>query len=66
MCAVFSLQAFAQDKTWRPVTPAELQLKAAVAEPEADAEAIFWDVWIDDTDIDDLSMRHYVRLKVFT
>ena len=65
-CALFSFATLAQDKAWRPVAQAELDQKAAVAEPGADAEAIFWDTWIDDSDIDDLSMRHYVRVKVFT
>jgi len=65
-CALFTVSTLAQDKTWRPVAQAELDQKAAVAEPGADAEAIFWDTWIDDSDIDDLSMRHYVRVKVFT
>src|SRR5689334_16314497 len=29
---------------WRPVDPADLALKSAVVEPNADAEAIFWDI----------------------
>ncbi len=56
----------AQDKDWRPVTPEELQMKAGKVEPDADAEAIFWEVRIDDSSSDDLSRQHYVRVKVLT
>lgn len=58
--------ASAQDKDWRPVTPEELQMKAGRVEPDADAEAIFWEVRIDDSSSDDLSRQHYVRVKVLT
>src|ERR1043166_3557784 len=34
----------AGSEEWRPVDPAGLALKAAVVEPNADAEAIFWDI----------------------
>lgn len=56
----------AQDKEWRPVSPAELAAKTPVVEPDADAEAIFWEVRIDDSSSEDLSLRHYVRVKIFT
>ncbi len=62
----FSFSAFAQDKDWRPVSPEELSAKAPVVESDADAEAIFWEIRIDDSSSDELSMRHYVRVKVFT
>src|SRR4051812_32874587 len=55
----------AQDKEWRPVTPAEIAAKAQV-EPDADAEAIFWEVRVDDSSADELALRHYVRVKIFT
>ena len=58
--------ASAQDKDWRPVTPEELQMKTGKVEPDADAEAIFWEVRIDDSSSDDLSRQHYVRVKVLT
>ncbi len=64
--AVCSLTVFAQDKEWRQVTPAELQMKTPQVEPDADAEAIFWEVRLDDSDSTDLSLRHYVRVKIFT
>ncbi len=51
---------------WRPVTPAELQMKVPVVEPDADAEAIFWEVRLDDKKSNKLSYEHYVRIKIFT
>jgi hypothetical protein len=51
---------------WRPVDAADLALKAAVVEPNADAEAIFWDIRIDDGGYNDLVLSHYVRIKIFT
>ena len=51
---------------WQPVDPADVALKAAVVEPNADAEAIFWDIRIDDGGLTDLVLNHYVRIKIFT
>lgn len=51
---------------WRPITPAELQMKTPKVEADADAEAIFWEIRIDDSRSDELSMVHYVRVKIFT
>jgi hypothetical protein len=51
---------------WRPVEAADVALKAAVVEPNANAEAIFWDIRIDDGGQDDLVLNHYVRIKIFT
>jgi len=54
---------------WRPVTPAELAQKTPRVDPAADAEAIFWDVRLEDhLDGPDLSMtmNHYIRIKIFT
>jgi hypothetical protein len=63
---VCSPGAFAQDKNWREISPAELQAKAPRVEPDADAEAIFWEVRIDDSADSELAMKHYVRVKIFT
>jgi hypothetical protein len=51
---------------WRPITPAELQMNAPTVEPDADAEAIFWEVRLDDKKSNKLSYEHYVRVKIFT
>ncbi|MBK8465521.1 MAG: DUF3857 and transglutaminase domain-containing protein [Chloracidobacterium sp.] len=56
----------AQDKDWRPVSQEELSSQKSSIEPDADAEAIFWEVRIDDSDSIDLSRKHYVRIKIYT
>src|SRR2546429_4990112 len=50
---------------WRPVTPEDLAMKTPVVEKGADAEAIFWEIKIDD-DQQGLILTHYVRIKIFT
>lgn len=54
----------AGDDDWRPVTPAELQMKTGKVESDANAEAIFWEVRVDDAS-QDLIMKHYIRVKIF-
>ncbi|MGH9949347.1 MAG: DUF3857 and transglutaminase domain-containing protein, partial [Pyrinomonadaceae bacterium] len=70
ICLLFALSAvfgcFAQDKDWRPVTAEELAAKTPVVEPDADAEAIFWEVRVDDSSTSQLTLKHYVRVKIFT
>ncbi|CAN5734013.1 hypothetical protein BH20ACI4_BH20ACI4_07740 [soil metagenome] len=51
---------------WRNITPAELQMKTPQVEADADAEAIFWEVKLDDKKSSRLSYSHYVRVKIFT
>ena len=51
---------------WRPVDPSELALKKPIVEADADAEAIFWDIRIDDHGGSDLVLSHYIRIKIFT
>jgi len=62
---VFSQTAFAGGDEWRAVSPAELAMKTAKVDADADAEAIFWEVRVDDTS-QDLVMKHYIRVKIFT
>lgn len=50
---------------WRPIERAELALKTPVVEKDADAEAIFWEVHINDA-VAGLVLSHYIRIKVFT
>lgn len=52
-------------ENWKPVDPAELALKTPTVEKEADAEAIFWEVRVDDSQAYELSLKNYVRIKVF-
>jgi len=51
---------------WKPIDPAHLALKNATVEKDADAEALFWEVRIDDNPEGDLIFNHYIRVKVFT
>ena len=54
------------DITWRPVTPAEIQMTTPKVEADADAEAIFWEVKLDDKKLNSVYYEHYVRVKIFT
>ncbi len=54
---------------WRPVDPSELMQKTPRVDPGADAEAIFWDIRLEDRlDGGDfsLAMNHYIRIRIFT
>jgi Domain of Unknown Function with PDB structure (DUF3857) len=60
----FSTSVFAFDD-WKPVTQEELAQKTSKVEADADAEAIFWEVKVDDSGRG-LTISNYVRVKVFT
>lgn len=47
--------------SWRPIGPADLALKAPVVEKDADAEALFWEVRLNDDPNGDLIFNHYVE-----
>src|SRR5215210_3940161 len=68
VCLTLGLAApsLAAGDEWKPVDPAELALKAPVVEKDADAEALFWEVRIDDGAVGELIFTHYLRVKVFT
>ena len=68
LCALLLISgvALGQDKDWREITPADLQLKTPKVEPDADAEVLFWEVRVDDTNPDSMVMKHYKRVKIFT
>ncbi|MBL8150218.1 MAG: DUF3857 domain-containing protein [Blastocatellia bacterium] len=64
---LFTTEAFATD--WRPIDPAHLALKAPVVEKDADAEAIFWEIKVQDEldgDTPRTVLQNYIRIKVFT
>jgi len=69
LCAIIISSNPAVADNWRPVDPSELAQKTAKVEPGADAEAIFWDVKIEDSihgqDFQ-LTLNHYIRIKIFT
>lgn len=62
---LFINQSILAAEDWRPITPQELAQKTPSVEPNADAEAIFWEVRVDDGS-EDLALKHYVRVKIFT
>lgn len=55
---------------WKPVDPADLALKAPRVDPGADAEALFWEMWIADAATNNqypyTTYTHYLRIKIFT
>ena len=54
---------------WRPIDPAHLAMRAPIVEPNADAEAIFWEVHVEDElqgGTPRTVLRHYIRIKIFT
>ncbi len=59
-----SVFAFGDD--WKPITPSELALKTPVVDKDADAEAVFWEVRVDDSSTEGLVFNNYIRLKIFT
>src|ERR1044071_9461635 len=65
LCLVLPAAAFAGDD-WKPVNPADLALKTPVVDKDADAEAISWEVRIDDSQPNEVSLNHYLRVKIFT
>jgi hypothetical protein len=61
--------AQAQVQAWKPIDPAHVALKAPVVDKDADAEAIFWEVYYKDEwdgSVPRKVFSHYVRIKVFT
>src|SRR6266404_7103384 len=65
VCLSISAATALAGDDWKPLDPAHLALKTPVVEKDADAEAIFWEVRINDAG-EDLVFSHYIRIKVFT
>lgn len=66
LCLALLLPVIVPADEWRPIDPAEMALKAPVVEKDADAEAIFWEVRVDDSQLDQIAFNHHLRIKVFT
>jgi hypothetical protein len=66
LCACLALFSITYTQDWRPVTPQELAMKTPQVEPDADAEVIFWEVRVDDSNSESMVMKHYIRVKIFT
>jgi len=64
MCAF--LPALAGGDEWRQIDPADLSSRISTVEKDADAEALFWEVRIDDSQPEELVLKNYIRIKVFT
>ncbi|MCU0239212.1 MAG: hypothetical protein MUC29_07200, partial [Pyrinomonadaceae bacterium] len=62
----FALNIFSQDIVWKPISAEELAMKTPKVEADADAEAIFWEVRLDNKKGGKLKFEHYVRVKIFT
>jgi hypothetical protein len=72
-CALFLaialVPALARSEDWTPATPDELTLKTSTVEAGADAEALLWEISVDDAPEGDPSstvLDHYLRVKIFT
>ncbi len=63
---LFSASAVVAQVQWRAVSQAELEMKTPKVEADADAEAIFWEVRLDDEKRKKMFYSHYVRVKIFT
>jgi hypothetical protein len=63
-----SILVLAQD--WKPLDPAHTALKVPTIDKDADAEALFWEVRVQDEPDSygaiQRNLYHYVRLKIFT
>ena len=60
---------FADKEEWKPVDPAQLMMKSPVVEKDADAEALFWEIKVED-EVEGSTPRtvlsNYIRIKIFT
>src|SRR4051812_25293728 len=65
LCLIALSTRPARGQDWKPIDPADLALKAPVVDKDADAEAIFWEVRVDDGNPYELSLKNYIRIKVF-
>lgn len=64
--ASFPAPTHAAGDDWKVIDPEQLSLKSSTVEKDADAEALFWEVRIDDNPDGNLIFNHYIRVKVFT
>ncbi|HSR50519.1 MAG TPA: DUF3857 and transglutaminase domain-containing protein [Acidobacteriota bacterium] len=67
LCLALSPAVEAAD--WKPVDPADLRAEQPSVEAGADAEALFWEVRVQDEvsgQVPKSHLDHYLRLKIFT
>jgi hypothetical protein len=65
LCLLTAAAPLPAGDDWKPVDPAHFAMKTPMVEKDADAEAIFWEVRVNDEDLDTV-LTHYIRIKVFT
>lgn len=66
VCSLLSATVLAGgEEPWRPVSAAELAMKTSQVEPNADAEALFWEVRVNDS-TQNITEENYLRVKIFT
>jgi hypothetical protein len=65
LALILPIAVFAGDD-WKPVNPTDLALKTPLVESDADAEGLFWNVRVDDSQPNELSLDHYLRVKIFS
>ena len=66
---LFGASGAAATADWPAISPADTALKTPRLDPQADAEALLWDVRVTDSDErDEFStiLQHHVRIKVFS
>jgi hypothetical protein len=69
-CVPFAAaSALAGGADWQPIDSTQLSAMTPVVEKDADAEAIFWDVRVEDQESDTevrTVLTHYLRIKIYT
>jgi hypothetical protein len=58
--------ASAQSMQWKPVDPAHLAMKSPMVEKDADAEALMWEVYINDSSDTTTDFTHFLQIKIFS
>lgn len=64
LCLI-SVFASGQSIQWKPIDPAHLAMKTPMVEKDADAEALLWEVYINDNS-DTTEYTNLLRVKIFT
>lgn len=64
LAVVFQSQVLAQQ--WKPIESSQFEIKAPMVEKDADAEALLWEVYVNDSSVSNTEFIHLVRIKVFS
>lgn len=69
LCLLAGAAAALPAVNWRPIEPSDLQITQPRIDPEADAETLLWEVWVEDKmqgRMPQQILTEYVRMKIFT